>query len=150
MTFVNYWFPAEKIFDEIYYARAGEEYLQHREIFEFTHPPLTKLLITFSMMLFGGMHGLGDTSWGWRFMNLVVGALMVLVLYCFAKRMLGSTFFASLAAGLLALRRLPFRAVAHRHARNHRRVLLAADAVRVLPLLDCEPSARRAPTRRCP
>ncbi len=101
LTFVNYWFPAEKIFDEIYYARAGEEYLQHREIFEFTHPPLTKLLITFSMMLFGGMHGLGDTSWGWRFMNLVVGALMVLVLYCFAKRMLGSTLFASLAAGFL-------------------------------------------------
>ena len=28
LTFVNYWFPAEKIFDEIYYARAGEEYLQ--------------------------------------------------------------------------------------------------------------------------
>jgi Gpi18-like mannosyltransferase/predicted membrane-bound dolichyl-phosphate-mannose-protein mannosyltransferase len=101
LTFVNYWFPAEKIFDEIYYARAGEEYLQHREIFEFTHPPLTKLIITFSMILFGGMHGLGDTGWGWRFMNLVVGALMVLVLYCFAKRILGSTLFASMAAGFL-------------------------------------------------
>jgi Gpi18-like mannosyltransferase len=101
LTFVNYWFPAEKIFDEIYYARAGEEYLQHREIFEFTHPPLTKLVVTFSMMLFGGMHGLGDTAWGWRFMNLVVGALMVLVLYCFAKRLLGSTAFATMAAGFL-------------------------------------------------
>jgi Gpi18-like mannosyltransferase len=101
LTFVNYWFPAEKIFDEIYYARAGEEYLQHREIFEFTHPPLTKLIITLSMMLFGGMHGLGDTSWGWRFMNLVVGALMVLVLYCLAKRILGSTIFATIAAGFM-------------------------------------------------
>ena len=47
--------PAEKIFDEIYYARAGEEYLKHMEIFEFTHPPLTKLVVTLSMILFGGL-----------------------------------------------------------------------------------------------
>jgi Gpi18-like mannosyltransferase/predicted membrane-bound dolichyl-phosphate-mannose-protein mannosyltransferase len=100
-SFIDYTWPAEKIFDEIYYARAGEEYLQHKEIFEFTHPPLTKLWVTLSMMLFGGMHGLGDTSAGWRFLNLVMGALMVLVLYCFAKRLLGSTAFATIAASLL-------------------------------------------------
>lgn len=101
LTFVSYTWPSEKIFDEIYYARAGEEYLQHKEIFEFTHPPLTKLVVTLSMMLFGGMHGLGDTSTGWRFLNLVVGALMVLVMYCFAKRLFGSTLWASVAAGML-------------------------------------------------
>jgi dolichyl-phosphate-mannose--protein O-mannosyl transferase len=93
--------PAEKIFDEIYYARAGEEYLKHLEIFEFTHPPLTKLVVTLSMMLFGGLHGLGDTGLGWRFLNVVVGALMVGVLYLFAKRLTGSTLFASIAAGML-------------------------------------------------
>ena len=49
---------ADKIFDEIYFARAGEEYLQNLRIYENTHPPLTKLLVTLSMMLFGGMpHG---------------------------------------------------------------------------------------------
>jgi len=101
VTFIGYAWPSEKIFDEIYYARAGEEYLTHKEIFEFTHPPLTKLWITLSMTLFGGMHGLGDTSTGWRFLNLVIGALMVLVIYCFAKRLLGSTLFASLAAAML-------------------------------------------------
>jgi len=101
LTFIDYKWPTEKIFDEIYYARAGEEYLGHKEIFEFTHPPLTKLWITLSMMLFGGLHNGGDTSEGWRFLNLVVGALMVLVLYCFAKRLLGTTFFATVAAGLL-------------------------------------------------
>ncbi|GAC1302493.1 MAG: hypothetical protein NVSMB21_00460 [Vulcanimicrobiaceae bacterium] len=101
LTFVDYTWPSEKIFDEIYYARAGEEYLTHKEIFEFTHPPLTKLWITLSMMLFGGMHGGGDTSAGWRFLNLVVGALMVLVLYAFAKRLTGSTLFATIGAGLL-------------------------------------------------
>jgi len=101
LTFVDYTWPLEKIFDEIYYARAGEEYLTHKEIFEFTHPPLTKLWITLSMMLFGGMHGAGDTSTGWRFLNLVIGALMVLVLYAFAKRLTGSTLFATVGAGML-------------------------------------------------
>ncbi len=102
-SFIDYTWPSEKIFDEIYYARAGEEYLQHKEIFEFTHPPLTKLVVTLSMILFGGMHGLGDTSAGWRFLNLVVGALMVFVIYIFAKRLLGSTPFATIAGLLLLL-----------------------------------------------
>jgi len=97
----GYQYPNEKVFDEIYYARAGEEYLRHKDIFEYTHPPLTKLIITASMLLFGGLHGVGDTGAGWRFLNVVVGALMVLVIYCFAKRLLGSTPFALLAAGLL-------------------------------------------------
>ncbi len=101
LSFAYYTLPAEKIFDEIYYARAGEEYLTHKEIFEFTHPPLTKLWVTLSMILFGGMHGAGDTSAGWRFLNLVMGAIMVFVMYVFAKRLLGSTMFASIAAGLL-------------------------------------------------
>ncbi len=97
---INYAYPNEKIFDEIYYARSGEEYLKHIGQFEWTHPPLTKLIITASMLLFGGMHG-GDTSAGWRFGNVVVGALMVGVLYAFAKRLSGSTLFASIAAGFL-------------------------------------------------
>ena len=92
--------PDEKIFDEIYYARAGEEYLKHIEIFEFTHPPLTKLLVTLSMILHGGLAG-GDSGIGWRFLNVVVGALMVGVLYVFAKRLTGSTLFAVIATGML-------------------------------------------------
>jgi Gpi18-like mannosyltransferase len=99
-----YWLPNEKIFDEIYYARAGEEYLNGTDlnrmgVFEFTHPPFTKLLITFSMMLFGGLHSAhGDDGYGWRFLNVVVGAIMVGLTYVFAKRLTSSTLFASLAA----------------------------------------------------
>ncbi len=107
------------MFDEIYFARAGEEYLQNLRIYENTHPPLSKLLITFSMMLFGGMpagHGLGgwtalnaiighlsngDNSYGWRFLDVVFGALVVMLLYVFAKRVTGSTVFATIAALLL-------------------------------------------------
>ena len=110
---------AEKVFDEIYFARAGEEYLQNLRIYENTHPPLSKLLITLSIMLFGGMphgHGLGgwtflnafvgylpngDNSYGWRFLDVVFGALVVMLLYAFAKRVTGSTLFATVTALLL-------------------------------------------------
>ena len=95
LCYVNFWLPAEKIFDEIYYARAAEEYLAHKEIFEYTHPPLTKLVITLSTLMFG------DNTFGWRFLNVVVGALTVFVLYAFAKRILRSTPFAAICAGLL-------------------------------------------------
>ncbi len=119
LSFVGYWWPADKVFDEIYFARAGEEYLQNFRIYENTHPPLSKLLITFSIMLFGGMpkgHGLGgwtglnaivghltngDNSYGWRFLDVVFGALVVMLLYAFAKRVTGSTLFATVAALLL-------------------------------------------------
>ncbi len=119
LSFIGYWFPAEKVFDEIYFARAGEEYLQNLRIYENTHPPLSKLLITLSMMFFGGMphgHGAGgwtglnalvghmangDNSYGWRFLDVFFGALVVMLLYFFAKRITGSTIFATITALLL-------------------------------------------------
>ena len=97
LLFVNYWFPPEKIFDEVYFARAAEEYLQRRYIYESTHPPLTKLLITLSTMMFGGLPA-GDTSMGWRFLNVVAGALAVVLLFFLAKRILRSSTFAVYAA----------------------------------------------------
>jgi dolichyl-phosphate-mannose--protein O-mannosyl transferase len=111
-----YWKPTDKIFDEVYFARAAEEYLKNWRIYENTHPPLTKLLVTFSTMLFGGMPkggGLGgwtflnaiighfpngDNSAGWRFLNVVFGALVVMLLFAFAKRVTRSTVWAALAA----------------------------------------------------
>ncbi|MBV8373480.1 MAG: phospholipid carrier-dependent glycosyltransferase, partial [Candidatus Eremiobacteraeota bacterium] len=121
LSFVGYWWPPDKVFDEIYFARAGEEYLQNLRIYENTHPPLTKLLVTLSVVLFGGMphgHGLGgwtllngivghmnngDNSYGWRFLDVVFGALAVMLLYVFAKRITGSTLFASIAALFLTV-----------------------------------------------
>ncbi len=96
LSYVNYWIPKEKIFDEIYFARAAEEYLSHKYIYENTHPPLTKLIITLSTMMFGG-----DNSHGWRFMDVLFGAFAVVLLYIFAKRLTRSTLFASFAALML-------------------------------------------------
>ena len=97
VSYVNYWLPNEKVFDEIYFARAAEEYLTGKYIYENTHPPLTKLIITLSTMLFGGMPG-GDNPAGWRFLDVLFGAAAVVVIYAFAKRLTRSTLFASLAA----------------------------------------------------
>lgn len=98
---INYGWPPERIFDEIYFARAGEEYLRGVNQFEWTHPPFTKEIIALSMMLFGGLHGLGNTAYGWRFLNIVIGALEVGLVYAFAKRLTSSTLFAALAALML-------------------------------------------------
>ncbi|MEA2784951.1 MAG: hypothetical protein QOF71_1055 [Candidatus Eremiobacteraeota bacterium] len=94
--------PPEKIFDEVYFARAGEEYLRGVTQFEWTHPPFSKLVIALSMLIWGGLHGLGDTSFGWRFLNVVIGSLECVVVYAFAKRLTGATWLAALAAALLA------------------------------------------------
>ena len=53
---IRYWFPPERYFDEIYYPRSAVEYLLWRPQYEWTHPPLTKLLIALSILLFGGVH----------------------------------------------------------------------------------------------
>lgn len=90
----HYWFPPDKIFDEVYFARAAEEYLTRQYIYENTHPPITKLLITLSTMMFG------DNSAGWRFLDVVFGALAVWMLYVLLRRMTESTLFAVYGAGL--------------------------------------------------
>ncbi len=85
---------AEKMFDEVYFARAAEEYLHRRYIYENTHPPVTKLLITLSTLMFG------DNSNGWRFLDVVFGAAAVWLLYLLLKRVTASTLFASYGAVL--------------------------------------------------
>ncbi len=97
LSYIGYAQISEKIFDEIYFARAGEEYLsKNLPIYENTHPPLTKLLVTLSMTMFGGLHG-GDNAAGWRFLDVVFGALVIVLLYVFAKRITGSIVFATIA-----------------------------------------------------
>lgn len=102
LSYAHYWYPKQKVFDEIYFARAAEEYLKNHRIYENTHPPVSKLLVTLSVMLFGGLAH-GDNSYGWRFLDVVFGALVVMLLYAFAKRITGSTLFSTIAAGFLVL-----------------------------------------------
>lgn len=68
-------------FDEIYHARTAYEFIHHGEIYEWTHPPLGKLIISLGIMIFG------MCPFGWRIAGTVFGILMVPVIYIFAKRM---------------------------------------------------------------
>ncbi len=110
LSAIHYWLPTNKgscwtvagqtrcgVFDEIYYARAASEYLHNMRIYENTQPPLSKLLITFSTILFGGLQH-GNTAVGWRFFQVIFGGLVVMALFALAKRVTRSTLFASLAA----------------------------------------------------
>ena len=45
--------PQEMYFDEIYHARTAGEYLQGRDAYEFTHPPLGKELMALSIRTLG-------------------------------------------------------------------------------------------------
>ena len=87
--------PNERIFDEVYFPRSAIEYLKGIPQFEWTHPPFVKEFIAASIAFFG------DNSFGWRFFNVVIGALETAVAYAFAKRLTSSTLFAALAGFLL-------------------------------------------------
>jgi hypothetical protein len=43
-------------FDEVYHARTGAEYLNHKEVYEWTHPPLAKELIGLSILGLSDFH----------------------------------------------------------------------------------------------
>jgi 4-amino-4-deoxy-L-arabinose transferase-like glycosyltransferase len=68
-------------FDEIYFPRTAYEMIQGVWPYEITHPPLGKAILSLGIRLFG------MTPFGWRFMGVLFGILMLPVLYVFLKKM---------------------------------------------------------------
>ncbi len=62
-------------FDEIYHAREAYHNLHGEPTYEWTHPPLGKLLMAASVAVFG------MTPFGWRFAGAFMGVLMLPALY---------------------------------------------------------------------
>lgn len=83
-------------FDEIYHGRTAYEYIHGMDIYEWTHPPLGKLIMTIPIKY------LGMNPFAYRLMGNVAGLLMLLVIYVFAKRLFGTTKYAALAMLLFA------------------------------------------------
>ncbi len=79
-------------FDEIYHARTAMEFINKEPVYETTHPPLGKTLISLGIQLFG------KTPFGWRFVGTLFGVLMIPFIYLFAKSMFDSTKWAVFAA----------------------------------------------------
>lgn len=82
------------VFDEIYHGRTGYEFLHRLSIYETSHPPLGKIIISAGISLFG------MNPFGWRIMSLLFGAMCVPVMYLFALRVTGKSRYA-LTAGIL-------------------------------------------------
>ncbi len=77
------------MFDEIYYARTGYEFITHQPAYETTHPQLGKCFIALGMKIFG------TNPFGWRIMVALFGIFFIPLMYIFAKVMFKDTFIAA-------------------------------------------------------
>ncbi|HKW44696.1 MAG TPA: phospholipid carrier-dependent glycosyltransferase [Candidatus Eremiobacteraceae bacterium] len=90
LLFTGLRYPPDRYFDEIYYARAAQEYLQGKDLYEWTHPPFIKLLYAAGAWFFNTFFKAGDPV-GARMTSAVCGVLTIPLLYGFAKRLFSST-----------------------------------------------------------
>ena len=89
-------------FDEIYHARTAYEHLHGLSTYEWTHPPLGKVLMMVGVQIFG------MTPFGWRFMGTLMGVLMLPVLYLMVKQLTKRTDLSAIATFLMAVDAMHF------------------------------------------
>ena len=82
-------------FDEVYFVRTAAEHIHSINPLEISHPPLGKLIISASILLFG------ESPFGWRLLGAVSGVIMLAIMYIFIKNTFGRTLVA--ACGTLLL-----------------------------------------------
>jgi len=81
----NHTHMSSMYFDEIYFVRTAVEHIENLNPYEISHPPLGKLIIAVSVLLFG------TSPFGWRLTGAVFGVLMLAIMYIFIKNMSGKT-----------------------------------------------------------
>lgn len=89
-------------FDEIYHGRTAYEYLHGLPVYETTHPPLGKVILSAGIWLFG------MNPFGMRIMNILAGVVLLLVLFLLAREVLYTRAAAYLALLLGFLDFMPF------------------------------------------
>ncbi|MBE0516666.1 MAG: phospholipid carrier-dependent glycosyltransferase [Methanophagales archaeon] len=82
-------------FDEMYFVRTAQEHLKLAEPYEWTHPPLGKLIIALGIAVFG------MNPVGWRIFGVLAAAGMIPLIFLFAKRLFKSSVAGIIAAFLL-------------------------------------------------
>lgn len=83
-------------FDEIYFSRSAYEYIHGLNIYEWTHPPLGKLIMTIPIMLFG------YSPFTTRLMSNIAGILIIPAMYVLCKKIFSNRKYA-LLGGLLMM-----------------------------------------------
>jgi len=71
-------------FDEIYFVRTAQEYLHLQLPYEWTHPPLGKLIQAGGILIFG------FNPFGWRIMGVIFATLMIPLIYLLGKKLFGT------------------------------------------------------------
>jgi dolichyl-phosphate-mannose--protein O-mannosyl transferase len=82
-------------FDEIYFVRTAEQYLHLQLPYEWTHPPLGKLIQASGILIFG------FDPFGWRIMGVIFATLMIPLIYLLGKKLVGAWIGGFTAAFLL-------------------------------------------------
>lgn len=82
------------MFDEVYHARTAYEFVHRLPLYEITHPPLGKLMMSLGIRLFG------MTPFGWRIVCALYGIAMVPLMYLFVRRLTGQRKLTVFAAAL--------------------------------------------------
>jgi hypothetical protein len=101
--------PAEQIFDEVYHARTAMEYIKGVSPYEWTHPPLAKLIAALGILGLGGGWELDaktfteHQAFSWRFTSVLFGGIALLATYTLARLMFGNRTIATAAMALLAM-----------------------------------------------
>ena len=86
----------ETFFDEIYYVKTAEQYLKLQVAYEWTHPPLGKLIIA------SGISAFSFNPFGWRIMGVIFATLMIPMIYILGKKLFGAWIGGFASAFLLA------------------------------------------------
>jgi dolichyl-phosphate-mannose-protein mannosyltransferase len=97
--FLRIWrlgFPGETVFDEVYFPKMASQYLAGESFFDI-HPPLGKLMIAVSEMIFG------NTTVGWRVVSLLTGIAMIAVGYWSSQQIFKDKTAAFLTALFIAI-----------------------------------------------
>lgn len=89
-------------FDEMYFVRTAEEHLHLEEPYEWTHPPLGKLVIA------AGIASFGMDPFGWRILGVIAATAMIPLIFVFGKRLFKSALAGCFAAFLLTFDFLHF------------------------------------------
>jgi dolichyl-phosphate-mannose-protein mannosyltransferase len=77
-------YMSQTYFDEIYFVRTAEQYLNAQLPYEWTHPPLGKLIQAAGIVAFG------FTPFGWRIMGVIFATLMIALVYLLGKELIGT------------------------------------------------------------
>lgn len=83
-------------FDEIYFARTAYNYKEGMETYEWTHPPLGKMIQALPVIIFNNM-----SPFFYRLMGNIAGIIMIYVMYLFAKLLFKTRKWSILAALLM-------------------------------------------------